>query len=475
MPGPLVGFGGDRLMPLVQASVTPATWRGHGKAWAEWCALAHGRFHWEDRSFLFSLTVNYVLSLRRAGASASMAQRRLAGVGFFLKLYGLEDVTSFFCFRQALKGWRRECVRKDSRRPITYDILQKLVSGSFRFCSGEYEVVLFTVACCLAFFGALRVGELVSPTRSRPGGLLDGDVLLSAHSVRIRVRRSRINVLGNGEWLLLREVSGPICPVRTVAGFIPLRSSSPVCLAHSDGSPLSRCQFELLLKKGIHFIGLPPGDFGMHSFRIGAATEAVRADLWDPTVLLLGHSYIFWAAQQAEVRPGGSNLGFHHIQVIWRGVRGLRWSQVLPETVEFSRSNVGPVVIVIHAGGNDLCFVRVPELLAVMHSDLERIPGFFPEVVLVWSEIVPRLRWNGSRDPESAQRCHRSVNVRMSRFVRSRGGVVIRHRQLDGDNSRLLRPDGVHLNDIGQDIFLSGLQDGIEQALFLLSGGRHPV
>ncbi|KAM3933227.1 uncharacterized protein RB166_001093 [Leptodactylus fuscus] len=198
-------------------------------------------------------------------------------------------------------------------------------------------------------------------------------------------------------------------------------------------------------------------------------------DLRDPTVLLLGHSYIFWAAQRAECRPGGSNLGFQHVQVVWRGVRGMRWAQVLPEAVEFSRSIVGPVVIVIHAGGNDLCFVRVPELLAVMRSDLERIPGFFLEVVLVWSEIVPRLRWNGSRDPESAERCRRSVNARMSRFVRSRGGVVIRHRQLEGDNSRLLRPDGVHLNDIGQDIFLSGLQDGVEQALFLLGGGRHPV
>ncbi|KAM3918396.1 uncharacterized protein RB166_013294 [Leptodactylus fuscus] len=198
-------------------------------------------------------------------------------------------------------------------------------------------------------------------------------------------------------------------------------------------------------------------------------------DLRDPTVLLLGHSYIFWAAQRAECRPGGSNLSFHHVQVVWRGVRGMRWSQVLPEAVEFSRSIVGPVVIVIHAGGNDLCFVHVPELLAVMRSDLERIPGFFPEVVLVWSEIVPRSRWNGSKDPESAERCRRSVNARMSRFVRSRGGVVIRHHQLEGDNSRLLRPDGVHLNDIGQDIFLSGLQDGVEQALFLLGGGRHPV
>ncbi|KAM3926882.1 uncharacterized protein RB166_009719 [Leptodactylus fuscus] len=268
--------------------------------------MAQGEIRWDDRAFLLSLTIDYLLSLRRLGVSACVAQRRLAGVGFFLKLSGVDDVTRCFCVRQALKGWKREHQR-------------------------------------------------------------------------------------------------------------------------------------------------------------------------DPVVLLLGHSFVYWAAQRAESRPGGSNLGFHRIQVVWRGVRGMRWSQILPEAVEFSRGVDGPVILVIHAGGNDLCFVRMAELLAVMRSDFERLPGFFSESVLVWSEIIPRVHWHGSRDAESAERCRRSVNSRMARFVRSRGGVVVRHRQLEGDNSRLLREDGVHPNDIGLDIFLSGLQDGIEQALFLLGGGRHPV
>lgn len=64
------------------------------------------------------------------------------------------------------------------------------------------------------------------------------------------------------------------------------------------------------------------------------------------------------------------------------------------------------------------------------------------------------------------------VNARMARFVRNRGGVVVRHWHLEGDNSRLMRADGVHLTDIGLDIFLSGIQDGVKQALFILGGGR---
>lgn len=54
-------------------------------------------------------------------------------------------------------------------------------------------------------------------------------------------------------------------------------------------------------------------------------------------------------------------------------------------------------------------------------------------------------------------------------------GVVVRHRQLEGNNWRLMLVYGVHLNDIWLDIFLSGLQDGVDQAMFLLGGGKNGV
>lgn len=185
----------------------------------------------------------------------------------------------------------------------------------------------------------------------------------------------------------------------------------------------------------------------------------------------MGDSYIHWAAERAEYRPGGRNIGFHNVDVSWRGIRGLRWSQVLSSAVGISQIARGPVVLVVHAGGNDIGLLRMDELLTLMRADFERIPGFFQEVILVWSEIVPRVVWQGSHEAVALERVRRTINSRISRFVRLRSGVVIRHRQLEGDNRRLMIGDGVHLNGIGLNIFLSGLQDGVEQALFLLGGG----
>ncbi|KAM3936778.1 uncharacterized protein RB166_000586, partial [Leptodactylus fuscus] len=190
-----------------------------------------------------------------------------------------------------------------------------------------------------------------------------------------------------------------------------------------------------------------------------------------PFVCFLGHSYIFWAAQRAQNRLGGKSLGFRDIEVDWRGIRGLKWCQVLPEVIAVGQFAPPPVILVIHAGGNDLCFLGVAELITLMKADMERMTGYFAEVIIVWSEIVPRVTWQGARDAAAVEKARRSVNARLARFVRAKGGVVVRHRQLEGDNRRLMRPDGVHLNEIGLDIFLSGLQDGVEQALFLLGGG----
>lgn len=51
----------------------------------------------------------------------------------------------------------------------------------------------------------------------------------------------------------------------------------------------------------------------------------------------------------------------------------------------------GPIVLVIHAGGNDLCFTGVPKLISIIKPDTEYFVVFFSDLVIVWSIIVPRV------------------------------------------------------------------------------------
>ncbi|CAJ0959820.1 unnamed protein product [Ranitomeya imitator] len=163
-------------------------------------------------------------------------------------------------------------------------------------------------------------------------------------------------------------------------------------------------------------------------------------------------------------------FGLTGMDVIWRGTRGLTWSQVLLEIVQIARVASSPTVVVIHAGGNDLASFPLAELLTLMRADLDKLPGFFPVMRLVWSEMIPRLVWRGARELGAMERSRRTLNQRISRFIRFKNGVVVRHHRLEGDNSGFLLPDGVHLNDAGLDIFLDGLREGVVQAHHSLGG-----
>lgn len=93
-------------------------------------------------------------------------------------------------------------------------------SHSCHQCFSAYEACLFGASFCLPFFAALRVGELVPPSRARDGGLLADDVVLANSALRIRIRRSKTDVLGRGEWVPLHGFQGPVCPVRVVSEFM---------------------------------------------------------------------------------------------------------------------------------------------------------------------------------------------------------------------------------------------------------------
>lgn len=97
MPAFAVGFGGERLMPMVRASVASSTWTGYGKAWEEWLTVVGDR------------RVDSVDTVRLEVTKA------LVGLAFQFKLRGWPDVTKSFVIHQALKGWRKEHVARDRR------------------------------------------------------------------------------------------------------------------------------------------------------------------------------------------------------------------------------------------------------------------------------------------------------------------------------------------------------------------------
>ena len=72
-----------------------------------------------------------------------------------------------------------------------------------------------------------------------------------------------------------------ICPVSTMRAYLQVRPpGTEDLLVHFSGIPLTRYQFQAVLKKAAAVLGWETTNYSSHSFRIGAATAAASHIFW---------------------------------------------------------------------------------------------------------------------------------------------------------------------------------------------------
>ncbi|XP_071984316.1 uncharacterized protein [Engystomops pustulosus] len=287
MPPILMEPGREQFAHLIRTSISSATWQKYSVSWSHWLLFSGGTLP-AERSQLLDNSLNWLLQIRRQGASFNKAKSSLAGLSFMLKLHNRPDITKDFIFKQILKGWKREKVSHDSRRPVSLPLFGRLISILDIVCSDAFEASLFKAAFSIAFFGALRIGELVPLSATRPGGLLSRDVIVKQDSVKVCIRRSKTDFFGRGTWFSILPLGADPCPVTMINSYERGRPAGNNFLVHISGTPLSRFQFGAVFKKSLLYLGLNPKEFGTHSFRIGAATTAHSCGMSEESIKRLG-------------------------------------------------------------------------------------------------------------------------------------------------------------------------------------------
>ncbi|XP_060137775.1 uncharacterized protein LOC132593058 isoform X2 [Zootoca vivipara] len=300
-PLPLAGTGGaavSRAVPGIPmepwereilkgvfASVAPSTLSSYKRVWAEFSKF---RNKGPSPSPLGPPTerevMRYVVHLRELGRATKTLNLHTAAISFFSKSLYSTDPCDNFHLRRAMEGWRRlQPPAADPRRPITFDLLCKIHSQLTSLCWSPYEASLFSAAFSLAYFGALRVGEVVC--EDHPDGSSRGirmqDVALSSSVAVVHIRRSKTDQRGLGATIRLPAAGGlGPCPVRDLRHFLYQRpTGTDPLLVHQDSSKLTRSQFTRVLRKALALCGVDPSQFSAHSFRIGAATSAMHLGL----------------------------------------------------------------------------------------------------------------------------------------------------------------------------------------------------
>ena len=151
-------------------------------------------------------------------------------------------------------------------------------------------------ACCTAFFGFLRVGEMTVPSQDAYNNSVHlslGDIALDSRTsptiIWLTIKQSKIDPFRKRIKLCLGLTDSVVCPVKALLPYLAIRGSALGALFLSEcNAPLTRAQFKTLLSTTLKKAGLDDSQYNTHSFRIGAAISAKAAGISDTYIQLLG-------------------------------------------------------------------------------------------------------------------------------------------------------------------------------------------
>jgi hypothetical protein len=159
----------------------------------------------------------------------------------------------------------------------------------------SFDYIMLWAACCVAFFGFFRMGEITSCstlTYDDSRQLTVADVAVDDGQnptvVRIHLRRTKTTPF-SGVDVFLERTEDDICPVSALMAYLAVRGMAPGPLFRfQDGRFLIKQLFIERVRMGLDTLGINSKDYAGHSFWIGAATTAAERGVEDSLIKMLG-------------------------------------------------------------------------------------------------------------------------------------------------------------------------------------------
>ncbi|XP_068045029.1 uncharacterized protein [Anomalospiza imberbis] len=211
--------------------------------------------------------------------SSSKTLIYMAALSYLSKLTGnsdpLEDPITY-CMVTGLK--RRAGILRDKYLPVTIEMLRSLLGVLESACVTHYECLLFRALFTVAFFGALRIGEMVAKHRNvlQPELLYLSDLQLMERKVLLFLPYSPVD---QERHVISLALSGEpwVCPVLALRSYLTARPRQEGPLfVHSDFRTVTKREFLAVLRRALCLLGLSPEQYGVHSFWLGTAVTAAR-------------------------------------------------------------------------------------------------------------------------------------------------------------------------------------------------------
>ena len=179
--------------------------------------------------------------------------------------------------------------------PTTLQLLQNI----YTYLSQQphrYNNILMWAACCLGFFGFLRVSDFTTPSDThcdKECHLSIDDISIDSRDnpqlLKVTLKQSKTDPFHVGVDLYLRTTGGTICPVKALLPYLAVHGQykGPLFILE-DRKYLTHQRLCTLLNGLLTELHIDTQKYNTHSFHIAAATTARQANIPDPLIQLMG-------------------------------------------------------------------------------------------------------------------------------------------------------------------------------------------
>ena len=265
-----------------RADSTVKKYLGAFKRWKTWAA-AH---HLEAIPVKPHLLALYLQHLAEQSKSKAAVEEVCNALSWIHSSAGLVPPLADPFVKATLEGLQRSLAKPVIKKePITVETLEAIVKDAER--SGTLGDLRLATACLLGFSGFLRFSELIN--------LRPCDFKISDEMMTIKIRHSKTDQWRQGDEVLVARTANRTCPVAMIEHYMkttgmswederflfrPIQTTKKGQRLRESGKISYSCLREAFKKK-ITVLGLPPGEFGLHSLRAGGATAAANAKVLD--------------------------------------------------------------------------------------------------------------------------------------------------------------------------------------------------
>ncbi|KFQ36672.1 hypothetical protein N332_14418, partial [Mesitornis unicolor] len=196
----------------------------------------------------------------------------MEGLSFISKMINHTDPLQDPVIRHMISTLKcRTDPSNDKYSPVTIEVLRSLLGTLESVCSSPYECILFRAMFTVAFFGALRTEEMVTKRQNiaQPELLYLSDLQLTEGSANLCLHTS---YRGQDKYLIQLRLSKEmwVCPVEALRIYVAARPQGDGPLfVHLNSMSVTKTEFLTVFYHALRLAGLPPNQYGVHSFWMG--------------------------------------------------------------------------------------------------------------------------------------------------------------------------------------------------------------